>query len=117
METKHQKFTLAVLVASTVLLMLLLTFTNPREVGLFGILAVIAAIYCFFVSAIYLFYGLFRKKADVKGRKVLYISCALAFAPVLLIILNSLGAVGIIELILIVLFEITAIFLITKRTQ
>jgi len=117
MKIKYQKWAIAMLIISALLVILLFVFTDPREVGLFGILTVIIAIYAFFVAGFYLLSKVFRRKPNHSERRAIYISATLAFAPVLLIILNSLGAVGIIELVLIMIFEVVAIFLITKRAQ
>lgn len=120
MVIKLRNWAIAALVISVIMLVILFTFTNPREVGLFGILMAILAIYALCASCFYLAITSFGKgKNSMQNnneRRQLLISFVLAFAPVFLIIFNSLGAVGIVEVILIVFFEAVTIFLITKRT-
>lgn len=120
MRSEYKRWAIIALVLSAVLLLVLFIFTDPREVGLLGILTVILAVYVFFAACFYLIAMLFNKSKDKVNsgeRRQILISAALAFAPVLLIIFNSLGSIGIIEVIAIVLFEVITIFLITKRTQ
>lgn len=117
MKRNYKKWATAALILAFILLLILFIFTDPREVGLLGILVVILAIYVFFATCFYLMTMILRKnkKSDSERRQLL-IASTLAFIPVFLIIFNSLGAVGVVEIILIVLFEIITVFLITKRT-
>ena len=117
MKNRYRKLSLAAIVLSALLLLVLFILTDPRTVGLFGILVVILAIYALFASCFYILSTLLKSSKDSGDRRKLLIAMVLAFAPVLLIIFNSLGVVGILELIAIVLFEIITIFLITKRTS
>jgi uncharacterized membrane protein YfcA len=118
------KYATVVFLAASIGVVLLLTLTDPQNTGLFGVLLVIVAIYIFFASAIYLVYSILsqfktRKRPQIETNNYLplYISAILAFAPILLIILNSLGTIGIVELLLTVLFEAVVIFLVRKRTS
>jgi heme/copper-type cytochrome/quinol oxidase subunit 2 len=115
-------FLILLVVASVMIL--LLSFTNPQNMGLFGILLVLLVIYVFFTT---LFYSIYRilgrnKKSDTSdknrssNKRPLIISAVLALCPILLITLNSLSSIGLIELALIVLFETVVIFLVIKRT-
>lgn len=117
MQGKIRKWATTALVASIVLLAIFFVFTDPREVGLLGILVVVFAVYVFFASLIYLTVVSLNKKGNNHEQRQLLVSLVLAFAPVFLIIFNSLGAVGVVELALIALFEMVAVFLITKRTK
>lgn len=120
MKSEYKRWAIVALVLSAVLLLVLFIFTDPREVGLLGILVVVLAIYVFFTALFYLCLSLFNKKKENNssaGHRQLLISATLAFAPVLLVIFNSLGSIGIIEVAAIILFEVITIFLITKRTQ
>lgn len=114
---KYQRWAVVALIISVLALLIFFIFTSPSEVGLLGILVVILAIYMLFVSCFYLFTAIFsRTQKQISEHRRLLISSALAFAPVFLIIFNSLGAIGVVEAIMIVLFEAIIIFLIVKRT-
>jgi len=114
----------------TVVLIIILFFVNPADINAFGLLGVLAVLYLFFfVLFVFLyraveliiqfFRGTSKPKDAIKQqknrRKIPYIIVALALIPLFLVSFNSLGQLNILNLSLIVLFEILAIFYIVKR--
>jgi len=110
------------------LLSLLISTTTPATAGPFGILAIFISAY---LSAIglstYIIYFFSRITAhlvsvfSVKGkmealsfRRSYYYSTVIAAAPILLIGLQSVGAVGVYEFLLVVLFVVIGCLYITK---
>jgi hypothetical protein len=118
-------FALSLLIASVLVLTVLFFATDPQSARLLGVLVVIVALDGSFLGA-FLLIGNFiirgkRKRHPIgassreSGSQQLEISAVLALAPVLAIILNSLGAIGVVEIILVVSFEVVVIFLIRKK--
>jgi hypothetical protein len=123
---KSSKFALSLTVVSILVLAVLFFATDPQSARLFGILVAIIALYGMFLGTILLIYNLltFRRRRNrvdgsassrVNNNRQLEISAVLALAPVLMIVLNSLGAIGVVELVLIAGFECVVIFLIRKK--
>jgi hypothetical protein len=113
---------------STALLISLMNLTGPSDFGIAGIFLVLLAVYLFFFSLFVMIARLteaVRKffANDVRntttasryGRRSLFVSAALAFAPLLLISLNSLGQMQAWYLLLVLVFEGVAIFFIVKK--
>lgn len=115
--------------ASLILLSLMLVLTTPASAGPFGLLMLFISAYLTFLGLISFFlYGASRiiryatagftmKKPiqPISFRRAYYFSTILAAAPVMLIGLQSVGSVGIYELILVALFEVVGCVYITKR--
>jgi hypothetical protein len=106
--------------------MTLFLATNPQSAGLLGILSVVVALYGFCWGLALLICGLLfssrrhktamrKKLKTMNNGQVIEISAVLALAPVLIIVLNSLGTIGVIELVLVVCFESVMVFLIRKK--
>ena len=115
--------------ASLCLLGYMLTFTSPADAGPLGLLTIFITAYLSFVGMISFFlYGVNRlvimvfqhgtvKKMvrDFTFKRAYYYSTVLALAPVLLVGLQSVGAVSIYEICLVVLFEVIACVYVSKR--
>lgn len=113
-------------------LMLLMNTTDPISAGPGGILAVFLLIYIFwaglFFTILHLGVGVlsrliirYRKTVTVRSvqlsiRKAYYIASALAFVPVLLLAMNSLGQLQVRDIALVSIFMFLVIFYIVKRT-
>jgi hypothetical protein len=118
-------------IASLCLLLLLLNITAPTSVGPFGILAVFIFSYLaslgictyliFFVSRLvtYLSVTLTVKKpiSALTFRDAYYYSTVVAIAPVMLVGLQSVNAIGIYEYGLVALFVVIGWLYITKRIR
>jgi len=110
-------------------LFLITNLIGPSDFGVGGIFLVLITIYvlCFLILVLgsrLLEKVIITHSADKTvsniyinrlRRRSLLISAALAFAPLLLISMNSLGNVQIWYVVLVVLFECVAIFFIIKR--
>ena len=113
-------------------LMLLMNTTDPISAGPGGILVVFLLVYIFwaglFFTILHLGLGVVsrliirhRKAVTVRSvqlsiRKAYYIASALAFVPVLLLAMNSLGQLQIRDVALVSIFMFLVIFYIVKRT-
>lgn len=119
-------------VFALVVLMLLINTTDPISAGPGGILVVFLLVYIFwaglFFTILHLGLGVvsrliirYRKAVTVRSvqlsiRKAYYIASALAFVPVLLLAMNSLGQLQIRDVALVSIFMFLVIFYIVKRT-
>jgi cobalamin synthase len=118
---RSSRFALLLVVVSVLVLAVLFFATDPQSARLFGILVAIVALYGMFLGIVLLVcnsLAIKRKRNRVNSsgnNQRLEISAVLALAPVLAIVLNSLGAIGVVELVLIVGFESVVIFLIRKK--
>lgn len=99
-----------------------LNVTSPVTVGPAGILAVFLLFYCFAASLIYVLIrsaaGLWRilGRRETLGRKQsAYLSAVIALGPVFLGALNTLGQIGVIEVILVMALVGLACFYALRR--
>lgn len=118
-------------VLSGVVLTVILNTTTPASAGAFGILAVFLFAYIFVLSVLsFLIYGTFRlvsyiiamftgmKPHSVMSlRRAYYYATVLGVIPVMIISMQSVGGVGVYELILIGLFVLVGCIYVTKRTS
>ena len=116
-------------IASLCLLVLLLNVTVPTSVGPFGILAVFIFAYLSSLGVMTFFiYGVSRIIAHLSitltvkrpvtalpFRRAYYYSTVIAAGPIMLIGLQSVGSVGVYQVLLVLLFEIIGCVYITKR--
>lgn len=115
--------------ASIIVLSLMLVFTTPASAGPFGLLVIFISAYLTSLGLISFFlYGGSRIIAYVSSgftvkkpiravsfRRSYYYSTILAAAPVMLVGLQSVGSIGVYEVILVILFEVIGCIYITKR--
>lgn len=119
----------ALTVLSVAILLFMVTYTRPTDVGPFGILVVFVCLYIVSISSVmvsFLFLQYIRsvahKAAGYSGvyqklsRKTLYYySTIIASAPVLMIGLRSVGSLSFYSAILVLLFVAIGIFYVRKR--
>jgi hypothetical protein len=124
-----QRVIAIITVVSLCLLTLMLVTTTPAAAGPFGLLLIFITAYLTCLGLISFFlYGINRIAVYASAgftlrrplrvlpfRRAYYYSTVLALAPVMLIGLQSVGAVGIYEFLLVVLFEVIGCIYITKR--
>ena len=124
-----QRVIAIITVISLCLLTLMLITTTPASAGPFGLLLIFISAYCSSLGLItYFLYGisriivyasagftLRRPILPMSLRRAYYYSTVLAAAPVMLVGLQSVGAIGIYEFLLVVLFEVIGCVYITKR--
>lgn len=96
----------------------MLVFSSPTEIGPFGVLVFFTAVYViFFVISTLIakaFLRLAFKKEEFRNKDYLY-SAVFAFAPIMLFMMRSFGAIDLWTIALIVIFIALAEFLVAKR--
>jgi hypothetical protein len=121
---------LSVIVATT-LLVVLLFGTEPATIGPVGMLIIFILMYISALGVVtFLLYGGSRILSKIASsftvkkpmnamsfRRAYYFASVLALAPVMIIGLQSVGGVGVYELLLIGLFELIACIYIAKRVN
>jgi hypothetical protein len=124
-----QRVIAIITLVSLCLLSLMLMTTTPASAGPFGLLLIFISAYLTSLGLISFFlYGisrvivyasagfmLRRPLRPMSFRRAYYFSTILAAAPVMLVGLQSVGSVGIYELILVVIFVVIGCLYITKR--
>ena len=115
-------------VLALAVLLALLIFTTPVSAGPFGLLLVLVAAYIFSIGVIslvlywgsrlttYMVSGFVVKKPlkPIQYRRAYYYSTMLAMAPVMIVGLQSVGALGVYEVLLVFLFEIISCIYISR---
>lgn len=109
-----------VLVASlmaTAIILIMLNFTTPAGIGPLGILLFFVLTYIVLYGVAMLILKMFRKALGRKGfsRKSYLYTAVLAFAPIMLLLAQSLGSLTWFTLVLVILFEFLGGFLVYKR--
>jgi hypothetical protein len=124
-----QRVIAIITIVSLGLLALMLTTTTPASAGPFGLLLIFITAYLTFLGLISFFlygfsrvityassgFALRRPVTPMSFRRAYYFSTILAAAPVMLVGLQSVGAVGIYGFLLVVLFEVIGCLYIAKR--
>jgi len=124
-----QRVIAIITIVSLCLLTVLLVTTTPASAGPFGLLLIFITAYLTSLGLISFFlYGisrvivyasagfmLSRPMLPMPFRRAYYYSTILAAAPVMLVGLQSVGAIGPYEFLLVVLFEVIGCVYITKR--
>ena len=124
-----QRVIAIITIVSLCLLTLMLVTTTPASAGPFGLLLIFITAYLTSLGLISFFlygisrvivyasagFSLRRPMQLMSFRRAYYFSTILAAAPVMLVGLQSVGAIGIYELILVVIFEVIGCLYITKR--
>lgn len=114
------------------LLFLLFNISNPVDIGPGGILLVFILIYLLCVSLVFimLHFGISlasrfvasrssiaQRQWRIGVRKAYYVASALAFAPVILLAMQSVGQLQLRDILLVSFLEALAIFYIVKRAR
>lgn len=118
------------LAAASMLLIILLQTTTPTTIGPLGILIVFILMYVSVLCALTFLvfaasrlvvrvsssFGARRPLGQISFVKSYYYSSVLALAPVMLVGMQSVGVVGVYEVLLIVVFTLISCIYIAKRT-
>lgn len=118
-------------IGALVVLMALLYTTTPATIGPLGLLLVFIMIYTLVLGVLTFFvFGLSRLGTRLSGvlslsrplqsltlKRAYYYCSVIALAPVMLLGMQSVGAIGIYEVVLVVLFTIIACVYIAKRSE
>lgn len=124
-----QRIIAIITIVSLCLLVLILALTTPATAGPFGLLLIFVSAYLscvglisFFLSGIsriisYVSAGFTVRRpiSALSFKKAYYYSTVVSAAPVMLVGLQSVNAVGIYELILVLLFVVIGCIYVTKR--
>ena len=115
---KHNRIILPISIIGLAALILMLFLTSPTEIGPFGVLLFFTTIYLvsFGITAFALqaFKRLAFRRATFSNKDYLYAAVG-AFAPIMLLMARSFGAINAWTIGLIVLFLFLAEFLVAKR--
>lgn len=102
----------------------LLNVTSPLNVGPAGILGVFLVFYVFCLSVFFLLIGIVVKllprigiRAKLEVRKIYYLATVVAFLPVFLLALNSIGQLSLLDIVLVGGFTLVAGFYVVRRTD
>lgn len=118
-------------VAATAILVVLLLTTEPATIGPVGILGIFILMYVSVLGVLTFLlhtgsklmkkmvspFAFKRPFVTLSLRRAYYFSSVIALAPVMIIGMQSVGGVGVYELLLIGFFEIVACIYIAKRTN
>lgn len=101
-----------------VLLLLMLLFTSPTEIGPVGVLLFFTTVYIvsfgLVTKVMQVFLRLAYKKREFRNKDYLY-AAVLAFGPIMFLMARSFGAINLWTTLLICLFIALAEFLVAKR--
>lgn len=115
---KRNRIVLIVSIIGLAALILMINLTSPTEIGPFGVLLFFTTLYvvCFGIATflLQLFAKVAFKKNATRNKDYLYAAIA-AFAPIMLLMARSFGAINIWTISLIALFVFLAEFLVYKR--
>lgn len=99
-------------------LIIMLFFTSPTEIGPLGVLLFFTTIYVTLFGFITLLFQTFKriafKKPNLRNKDYLY-SAVFAFTPIMLLMARSFGAINLWTISLIIAFIALAEFLVYKR--
>lgn len=115
---KHNRFISLVSIVGLAVLITMLNFTSPTEIGPFGVLLFFTTVYivCFGIITLFAksFMRLAFKKENFYSKDYFY-TAILAFGPMMLLIARSFDAVNLWTTALICIFIFLAEFLVAKR--
>ena len=115
---KHNRIIYASGIIGLAVLILMLAFTSPTEIGPLGVLLFFTTLYVSifgaFTALLQIFVHLAFKKNKLRNKDYLY-AAILAFGPIMLLIARSFGAINFWTIGLIVLFVTLSEFLVYKR--
>ena len=118
MVMKHNRIIYSISIIGLAALVLMLCFTSPTEIGPLGVLLFFTTIYIVSFGAVTFLTQAFIKMAfglsKLKNKDYLY-AAVLAFAPIMLLMARSFGAINPWTVGLIVFFLSLAEFLVYKR--
>ena len=106
-----------------VFIYLVINETSPLKIGPVGVLLIFILFYALFSSSLFVvahlggkLWQLVTHCAMLSVRRMYYVASTLAFGPVFLIALNTLGQLGWIEVVLVVLLVSLGTFYVIRRT-
>lgn len=111
-------------ILSAMVLLLLLNITSPSTANPVGVLTVFAALYVFSVAVVAVCIsvsGTIKRRLKPQAlrmddRKTYYYATIVGVAPVILLAIQSIGGVGVYDVLMVSAFEIIACIYISKQT-
>jgi len=101
---------------AAVILMLMLNFTTPAGVGPFGVLVFFAACYMVVLGIALLLVKIFtRLLGKQMGHKSYLYAAIIAFGPIMLLLIQSLGALSILTVSIVVILIFLVCFLVSRN--
>lgn len=115
---KHNRIIYSISIIGLAVLLLMLNFTSPTEIGPFGVLLFFTTIYIVTFGIITLLWQAFSrmafKKTATRPKDYLY-SAVFSFGPIMLLMARSFGVINLWTISLICFFLLLAEFLVYKR--
>ncbi len=115
---KHNRIVLIISAIGLAALILMVNLTSPTEIGPFGVLLFFTTLYVVFFGIFFFLFQAFTATAFKKkfrtNKDYLYAAVA-AFAPIMLLMARSFGAVNLWTISLIAIFVALAEFLVYKK--
>ncbi|MGB2786878.1 MAG: hypothetical protein WBB94_00665 [Candidatus Saccharimonadaceae bacterium] len=118
------RLALSTAILSAMVLLLLLNITSPSTANPVGVLTVFAALYVFSVAVVAVCIsvsGTIKRRLKPQAlrmddRKTYYYATIVGVAPVILLAIQSIGGVGVYDVLMVSAFEIIACIYISKQT-
>ena len=115
---KHNRVVLIISIIGLAALILMINLTSPTEIGPFGVLLFFTTLYVVFLGIIFFLFKAFTMvafKQKVRTNKDYLYAAVAAFAPIMLLMARSFGAINLWTVSLIVIFTALAEFLVYKK--
>lgn len=109
---------LLICLVSTIVLVAMLNFTNPTDVGPLGVLVFFTAIYAVVFGLATWIIWLFRKtmgKRQGMRRKDYCYGMIMAFGPIMMLLMQSFGTLSVFTVLLVGIFVFLGCFLVSRR--
>ena len=121
--TRTDRVFAAVGLLATIFLVITINLTTPSDIGPLGVLVFFTLVYLVCLGVIVGLCRIFfavrgkmqKNKTRVSPRKSYYYATVLAFVPMILIFMRSLGGLNLLEIALVVLFAVVGCFYISKK--
>ena len=100
------------------IILLMMNFTTPLEIGPFGVLVFFTMIYIALFGAVAgifsIFHKILRKNGKLSSKDYLY-TTIIAFGPIMMLLLESFGIMSVFAAVSVVIFVGLGCFLVNKR--
>ena len=115
---KHNRIICVTSIIGLAVLVIMLLLTSPTEIGPFGVLLFFTTVYITLFGITALLFQAFKhvafKKPNLTNKDYLY-SAVFAFAPIMLLMARSFGAINLWTISLIFIFVLLSEFLVYKK--
>lgn len=112
------RITVVANLAAIAVLLVMLNFTTPADIGPLGVLFFFFLIYVLMYNLarflVKVFWKILQKRGEMGQKGRLY-AAVIAFVPIMLLLAQSLGSLNVFTAILIILFAFLGCFLVYKR--